>query len=102
MPLNKETRNTLWWLIFIAIAAVLIALFLYPRVQTLRKNRQELKHRQERLAQKKRESEAWRRKVESLQNSPDAVEKEAREKFHRTRPGETVMIYRDPATGREK
>ena len=102
MPLNKETRNTLWWLVFIAIAAILTALFLYPRFQTLRRNQQELKCRQDRLVQKKREREQWRRKVESLQNSPSAVEKEAREKFHMTRPGETVMIYHEPDPKREK
>jgi len=93
MSFSKETRTTLWWLIFIVIAAVLTALFLYPRMQILRRNQRELQRQQQLLARKKRDSERLRNKVEALQNSPAAVEREARERHNLTRPGETVMIY---------
>ncbi len=102
MALNKDTRMTLWWLLFIAIAAVMTALFLYPRYQLLRENQQKLKYQNEQLAEKKTEREKLRSEVDALQNSPAAVEKVAREEYNMAKPGETVMLYPEKDPAKEK
>ena len=102
MALHKDTRNTLWWLLFIAIAAVMTALFLYPRYQLLRENQQKLKHQNDQLTEKKIEREKLRSEVEALKNSPQAVERVAREKYNMASPGETVMLYPQKEPVKEK
>ncbi len=102
MALHKDTRRTLWWLLFIVIAAVMTALFLYPRYQLLRENQQKLKLQNKQLSQRKTEREILRSEVEALKNSPEAVEKVAREKYNMAEPGETIMIYPEKEPGKEK
>ena len=101
MPLNKDTRRTLLWLLFIVFAAIMTALFLYPRYQLLRENQHKLKHHQEQLARKKTEREKLRMEVDSLKNSPEAVERVAREKYNMAKPGETVMVYPEKKSDKE-
>ncbi len=102
MAVNKETRKTLWWMLFVVIAAVITVFFLYPRYQHLRKKQQELKQRRDKLAELKMESERHRSKVNDLKYSKEAIERVAREKFDMARPGETVMIISEPERQKEK
>ena len=102
MSISKETRKTLWWMLFIVLAAVLTVFFLYPRYQHLRKNQQELKQRRTELAERKIESEKLRKNVDDLKNSKEAVERVAREKFNMARPNETVMLVSEKEPRKEK
>lgn len=90
---GKGNSATIWWIIFIAVIAVLTALFLYPLYQTKNQRIAELEKQKSILAQKEEEQSELSRKVDLLNNSPHAVEKEAREKFMMARPGEKVLFY---------
>ena len=57
----------------------------------------ELSGLQEELNSKRAVSAELSKEVNALQQSPDAVEKVAREKFKLCREGETVLEYNDPA-----
>lgn len=102
MSLKKETRATLWWLLFIVIASVMTGLFLYPRYQLLRENRRKLRWQQEQLALKKSERAKLHEDVEALKTSPEAVERVAREKYQMAGVDETILIYTAPRSGEEK
>ncbi|MCI5779078.1 MAG: septum formation initiator family protein [Lentisphaeria bacterium] len=102
MSLKKETRATLWWLLFIVIAAVMTGLFLYPRYQLLRENQRKLRRQQEQLARKKGERVKLRDDVEALKTSPEAVERVAREKYQMAGADETILVYTAPRPGEEK
>lgn len=102
MAITKETRTTLLWMLFIVIAAIMTALFLFPQYQRLRKEQQELKQQRDYLAEKKNESERLRTEVEALKNSPEVVERTAREKFNMARKGETIMRYAEKEPDKEK
>lgn len=90
---QKRTVSTIWWIVFIAIIAVLTAVFLYPLYQTKKQKITELDKQKQILAEKEREQQELSRQVDLLKKSPQAVEREAREKFGMARPGEKVLFY---------
>jgi cell division protein FtsB len=93
MKKNKEIDAILSWSLFIAAVIVAAGVFLYPLYQTKKSRMAELEARKKVLVEKERINEQLASKVDALENSPEAVEKEAREKFHMARPGEKVLIY---------
>ena len=93
MGKNKEIDALLSWSLFIAEVVIAAGVFLYPLYQTKKSRLAELEARKKVLAEKEKVNEQLAAKVDALENSPEAVEKEAREKFHMARPGEKVLIY---------
>ena len=93
MGKKKESATFFWWLLFLILIAVLTGVFLYPLYQNKKERLTELEDRKKILAEREKVHEELSDKVDALKNSPEAVEKEAREKFHMARPGEKVLIY---------
>ena len=93
MGKKKESATFFWWLLFLILIAVLTGVFLYPLYQNKKERLPELEDRKKILAEREKVHEELSDKVDALENSPEAVEKEAREKFHMARPGEKVLIY---------
>ena len=93
MGKKKESATFFWWLLFLILIAVLTGVFLYPLYQNKKERLTELEDRKKILAEREKVHEELSDKVDALENSPEAVEKEAREKFHMARPGEKVLIY---------
>ena len=92
MP-KKESVTVIGWILFIVAAAVMCAVFLYPLYQNKSRRLKELDEKKQILAEKEAEHDKLSRDVDLLNNSPQAVEKEAREKFKMARPGEKVLFY---------
>lgn len=54
------------------------------------------------IEQLKAENAALKAHVDRLQNDPDAIEHEAREKLHYSRPGEVIYTLNDPPSAATK
>lgn len=63
--------------------------------QQKRAERQALQAEVERL---RKENDQYVEKIKALKTEPGAIEREAREQLHYTRPGEYVYVAPDPAT----
>lgn len=95
MAEQRSSSAALWLIVVIALAGAGI-FFLYPVYKDLRMRRQELQQAREELAAKREKQMALSKKVRNLQNSPEAVESAARERFGYVRPGENVWHYDEP------
>ena len=93
MVKKKESTPVFWWILFIILIAVMTGVFLYPLYQNKKARLTELEKRKKVLVDREKTYSQLSGKVDALENSPDAVEKEAREKFNMARPGEKVLIY---------
>ncbi|MBO7328371.1 MAG: septum formation initiator family protein [Lentisphaeria bacterium] len=93
MKKKKESTPFFWWILFIIIIAVMTGVFLYPLYQNKKARLTELENRKKALAEREKIYSKLSGKVDALENSPEAVEKEAREKFNMARSGEKVLIY---------
>jgi cell division protein FtsB len=71
-----------------------------------RQKRDELKLLQSDVERLQKENEEYATRIKALKSDPKAIEKEAREQLHYTRPGEFVYVAPDPVqkppTGRAK
>jgi len=71
-----------------------------------RQKRDELKALQSDVDRIQKENDGYAARIKALQTDPGAIEKEAREQLHYTRPGEMVYIApqapQKAATGRAK
>jgi cell division protein FtsL len=83
----------LFFLLIIIIIVVTVVLVL-PAFSKYKKMEQEIDDLEKKLAEKNAECIQLNREVLGLKNSPKAVEKVAREKFHLCKPGETVYKYK--------
>jgi cell division protein FtsB len=93
MAIRKETSATFWWLIFILAAIIMTALLIYPLHQNKNRKMRELEERKKVLVQKENEAKSLNQQVDQLRNSPEAVEREARDKFRMAKPDEEVITY---------
>ena len=81
---------TFFLLLLLAGAAILLLL---PSYRDYRAKKQESLKLDRDLEALKGERDERLREVNELRNSPAAVEKVARERYKRVRPGETVLVY---------
>lgn len=79
------------FLAFLAAGALLL-----PVYRNYQKKRQELNTLKQSLSEKRSECADLNRQVGALQNSPEAVEKVARETFGYCQDGETIYKYPQP------
>lgn len=93
MAINKETSKNFWWTLFIVLAMIMSAVFLYPLYKTKNEKLEELEKRKELLLRKEIERENIEKQVNALENSPEAVESEARNKFGMGRKQEKILRY---------
>lgn len=61
-----------------------------------RSKRSEYRNLQEDIDRLQQENDQYTRQIKALQNDPEAIEKEAREQLHYTRPGEYVYVPPSP------
>lgn len=83
---------TLWLFLHVTFGANGMVVY-----RSKREERQKLQAEIEKL---QRENELYEQQVKSLQNDPQAIEKEAREQLHYARPGE--VVYVEPAPVRPR
>ncbi len=92
---NRKKNSNSPYLFYLAVllAFFAAAALLLPVYRNYQKKRQELSTLRQTLAEKRNECADLNRQVSALQNSPEAVEKVARENFHYYREGETIYKY---------
>jgi len=95
---NKLIKAVVFLLIIAALLAV--AVWYLPLIKQNERMRAEILRLEDEVA--KEEKIAMRRKVaiDALRNDPETVERYAREKLGLARPGETVIRFEEPDTGR--
>ena len=102
---SKIGGNTFgFYLVCFVVLLVLLgaAVLLLPVLRDYRSKEIELARLRAELEKLKAERNEKLEEVVSLKNSPDAVEKVAREKFKLVRPGDTVLEYQPPKSSGEK
>lgn len=85
------SNSTIVWFFIILIFIVAGGVLLFPVYKNLRSKQQELRVEQKRLAEKKAELFEKQKQISDLENSPQAVERYARENLKMVRKGESVM-----------
>jgi cell division protein FtsB len=90
----------------LTIGLLLHAVFGANGMVIYRQKRDELKVLQGEVDRIQKENDAYAARIKALKSDPNAIEKEAREQLHYTRPGEMIYIVPEapqkPATGRAK
>jgi len=93
---RKSTVSTYLLLFVLALIFAAAAVLLLPVYRNYQKKQAELRGLTERLNDKRDESARLKTEVSDLRDSPDAVERVAREKFGLVKPGERVIRYPVP------
>ena len=88
---KQNSNSTLLWFFIILLFIVAGGVLLFPVYKNLRSKQQSLRVEQKRLAEKKAELLKKQEQISDLENSPQAVERYARENYKMVRKGETVM-----------
>jgi cell division protein FtsB len=88
------------------VGLLLHAMFGANGMVIYRQKRTEMKTLQRQVELLQKENDQYAAQIKSLKSDPAAIEKEAREQLHYTRPGEVVYVAPDapqkPPTGRAK
>lgn len=92
IPEKKKQNFGVLWVFIILLILAAAALLLLPVWRDLRRRQEEQMTLQKQLAALKTERNKGRMEIQALKNSPEAVEKVAREKYRLVRKGETVMM----------
>lgn len=92
--------RVLKWVFYAILIFLLIigAVLIFPMQRKLSEETSELRRQQKIEEARRAESNRLSSEVAELQNSPEAVEKVAREKFNLCGDGETVLGYETPKT----
>lgn len=99
---DKKKKIVMYFFYMLVVLLVLSsAVLIFPVYQKYQKRYESLARLKEEAALKTAESIALNRLVHSLQHSPGAIEKVAREKFGLCKPGETVMHYTSESSNSE-
>ncbi|MEW5758608.1 MAG: septum formation initiator family protein [Candidatus Omnitrophota bacterium] len=77
----------IWWVLFIAIIAIIVFFPGYSKLEQLNQKNKELNHR---IVELKRENVSLKTNIEKLKNDPFYLEKVAREKMGVVKKGEVV------------
>lgn len=92
--------------VLVTIGVLLHAVFGANGMVIYQQKRDELKALKGEVDRIQKENDAYATRIKALKTDPNAIEKEAREQLHYTRPGEMVYIVPEapqkPATGRAK
>ena len=106
MPLeNRRKRRSaasFFWYFLLLLLLLGAALLLLPVSRDYQRRRAELERGRDQLAALKEERSLRVAEAAALENSPEAVERVARERFKLVKEGETVMLYPVPADGAKK
>jgi cell division protein FtsB len=82
--------------ILIIFGLVLHAMFGANGMVVYRQKRTEVQSLQTEVERLQKENSQYANQIKSLKSDPAAIEKEAREQLHYTRPGEVVYVVPDP------
>jgi cell division protein FtsB len=92
--------------VILIVGLLLHALFGANGMVVYRQKRAEMQLLQREVERLRKENNQYADQIKSLKSDPAAIEKEAREQLHYTRPGEIVYVAPDPPqkppTGRAK
>lgn len=99
-PGKREVGYFFWFAAAVLVAAAAV-LLIFPVYREYRSNRSKLAEREERRSELRGELSEKLSEIHALENTPEAVEKVAREKYNLVRPGETVLTYPAPSPGRK-
>lgn len=101
---SKEHIHTFgFYLAWLVIILILLgaAIILIPVWKDYRTKQKELLQLRTELDRMKLERNQKHGEVSALATSPDAVEKVARERYNLVRPGETVLVYKEPESAKK-
>lgn len=92
--------------VFLTLGVLLHAMFGANGMVVYRQKRAEMKSLEQDVNRVQKENDEYLERIKGLKSNPSAIEKEAREQLHYTRPGEHVYVFPDPpqkpATGRAR
>ncbi|MBE6356853.1 MAG: hypothetical protein E7058_07035 [Lentisphaerae bacterium] len=93
MAEKKQSSSALLWILFFIAIAILTAVFLYPLYKTKNEQLEKLEKSKKNEAAIKKILDQKKSKADALENSKEAVEREARTKFGMGKENETVLRY---------
>ena len=96
MMKGRHEAKFLAWFAAVLLLIALAVLLLLPVWREYRGRSQELAAREKEAAALREELKNSIEENDALENSPEAVEKVAREKYHQVREGETILTYPVP------
>jgi len=92
--------------IILTVGLLLHAMFGANGIVVYRQKRTEMKTLESDVVRLQKENDEYAERIKALKSDPNAIEKEAREQLHYTRPGEVVYVTPEapakPPTGRAK
>jgi cell division protein FtsB len=80
----------------LAVGILLHAMFGANGMVVYRQKRAEMKSLEQDVNRVQKENDEYAERIKGLKSNPSAIEKEAREQLHYTRPGEYVYVSPDP------
>lgn len=90
--------------VLLTLGLLLHAMFGANGMVVYRQKRAEMKSLEQDVGRVQKENDEYAERIKALKSSPSAIEKEAREQLHYTRPGEYVYVApaapQKPPTGR--
>jgi len=92
---KHEAKYFVWFAATLLLIALAVLLLL-PVWREYRGRTQELARQEKEKARLREEYKGKLAETNALENSPEAVEKVAREKYHQVRDNETIMTYPAP------
>ena len=93
---GKREIGYFFWFAAVVLVAALAVLLIFPVYREYRSSRRELAEREARRSELREELGEKLSEVNALENTSEAVEKVAREKYNLVRQGETVLTYPTP------
>ncbi|MEM1059231.1 MAG: septum formation initiator family protein [Verrucomicrobiota bacterium] len=108
VPLRERDGTSVWAVLtrltqLLLLLAVVTAIFLwfFPVWQDLQKRQQQRAAVEARIAEETSLTDAHREEIHFLKNSPEYVERQARERLNLGRPGEVIFRFDSYAKSRE-
>jgi cell division protein FtsB len=93
-------RNTIFVLALLSLALLVHEVFGRNGYLTLRHEKKEYTALQQQIQTISEQNQQLEQKIHALKNSPEAVEKQARDQLHLARPGEIIYVLPDRKAAR--
>jgi cell division protein FtsB len=93
---DKLSRAVLF-LLFLA-GLLTVGVWYFPLIEHNERARRESLRLESEIKKAEETGRSLRLSIESLRNDPKAIERMARERLNKAKPGETVILFEQPAT----
>lgn len=99
---KRRSAASFFWYFLLLLLLLGAALLLVPVARDYQQRQAELERSRSELAELKEERANRVAEASALENSPEAIERVARERFKLVKEGETVMLYPVPEKKQKK